>query len=106
MKLVSSSFRINTAPAQKASAGAARLNMGSSPDREAVQVIGATPHRLEMCALLGKLKLLAVNRPPKVTPDRRPILTPLASGIGRVLGLASSAVGQKSRERARFQLAL
>jgi hypothetical protein len=48
MKLVSSPFRINTAPAQKASAGAARLNMGSSPDREAVQVIGATPHRLEM----------------------------------------------------------
>jgi hypothetical protein len=53
MKLVSSPFRINTAPAQKASAGAARLNMGSSPDREAVQVIGATPHRLEMCALLA-----------------------------------------------------
>jgi uncharacterized membrane protein len=26
-----------------------------------------------------------VNRPPKVTPDRRSILTPLASGIGRVL---------------------
>jgi hypothetical protein len=46
-----------------------------------------------------------VNRLPKVPPDRRPILTPLASGIAECL-FWIAAWARNSRERARPQVAL